>query len=242
MDNTALEVIAADTKPVLFDTKTPKTVIERAKLIANTLTPLVEQAKLYSMINGRKYVTVDGWNTMLSMLGVFPAVEYSRKLERENETCYEARVNLTTLEGKVVGSGEAICSSKERNWANRDEFAIKSMAQTRATGKAARIGFSWIMKLAGYEPTPAEEMIHDAQPVASAPKPEPVGSTHPGDTPQKHYISDKQRKRLYAIWKNAGKADAEVSSHLLENYQLTSTKEITSDIYEDICLWAEQGK
>ncbi|MBK8185727.1 MAG: hypothetical protein IPK63_23660 [Candidatus Competibacteraceae bacterium] len=32
------------------------------------------------------------------------------------------------------------------------------MAQTRATGKACRLAFSWIMSLAGYEPTPAEEM------------------------------------------------------------------------------------
>jgi hypothetical protein len=33
------------------------------------------------------------------------------------------------------------------------------MAQTRATGKACRLAFSWIMSLAGYEPTPAEEMM-----------------------------------------------------------------------------------
>ena len=32
------------------------------------------------------------------------------------------------------------------------------MAVTRATGKAYRLGFSWIIKLAGYEATPAEEI------------------------------------------------------------------------------------
>ena len=32
------------------------------------------------------------------------------------------------------------------------------MAITRATGKAFRLNYSWIMALAGYEPTPAEEM------------------------------------------------------------------------------------
>ena len=32
------------------------------------------------------------------------------------------------------------------------------MALTRATGKAFRLGFSWIITLAGYEATPAEEM------------------------------------------------------------------------------------
>jgi len=33
------------------------------------------------------------------------------------------------------------------------------MAATRATGKAYRLAFSWIINLAGYETTPAEEMI-----------------------------------------------------------------------------------
>lgn len=234
--NNALQVVENE-KPVLFDTKTPAGVIDRATMIANTLAPLVEKAHLYSMISNRKYVTVDGWNTMLSMLGIFPSVEYSRKLEREGETAYEARVNLTTLEGRVVGSGEAICSSKERNWSGRDEFAIKSMAQTRATGKAARIGFSWIMKLAGYEPTPAEEMVTETIPERQQAAQET--RQHPGDSATKHYISDKQGKRLYAIWKAAGKKDDDVRTYLRDKYQLTSTKEITVDIYEEIVAWCQ---
>ena len=32
------------------------------------------------------------------------------------------------------------------------------MAETRATGKAMRVALSWVMALAGYEATPAEEM------------------------------------------------------------------------------------
>ena len=43
-------------------------------------------------------------------------------------------------------------------WSTRPRYARRSMAQTRATGKACRLAFSWIMALAGYEPTPAEEM------------------------------------------------------------------------------------
>ena len=38
------------------------------------------------------------------------------------------------------------------------EFQIASMAQTRAVSKAFRLALSWVMTLAGYEPTPAEEM------------------------------------------------------------------------------------
>lgn len=147
----------------IFDTSDPRNVIDRAASVAKELMPLVEKAKLFSMIQGKKYVKAEGWTTMLAMLGVFPQVEYCRKLNRTDELAYEARVLLTTVKGAVIGAGEAICSSLERNWSNRDEFAIKSMAQTRATGKAARIGFSWIMSLAGYEPTPAEEMVSTAE-------------------------------------------------------------------------------
>jgi hypothetical protein len=46
----------------------------------------------------------------------------------------------------------------EPTWAKRPGYARRSMAVTRATGKAFRLGFSWIMTLAGYEVTPAEEM------------------------------------------------------------------------------------
>ena len=39
-----------------------------------------------------------------------------------------------------------------------DEYAICSMAQTRAVGKAYRLLIGWLMKSAGYEATPLEEM------------------------------------------------------------------------------------
>ena len=39
-----------------------------------------------------------------------------------------------------------------------DEYAILSMAQTRAIGKAFRNLIGWVIKMAGYESTPAEEM------------------------------------------------------------------------------------
>jgi hypothetical protein len=169
--NNALQVVD-DHSPAVFDTKDPGAVIGKATGIANQLAPIVEKAKLYSMISGKKYVKVEGWNTMLSMLGIFPQVEYCRKLDRA-DCAYEARVVLKTIGGQVVGAGEALCSSTERNWGSRDEFAIKSMAQTRATGKAARNGFSWIMALAGYEACPAEEMPHhdEAKPIPANPAP-----------------------------------------------------------------------
>jgi hypothetical protein len=41
-----------------------------------------------------------------------------------------------------------------------------SMAQTRAVGKAYRNILAWIIRAAGYEPTPAEEMDYDTNKAA----------------------------------------------------------------------------
>jgi hypothetical protein len=59
-----------------------------------------------------------------------------------------------------------LCSSTESNWANKPEFQLMSMAQTRAAGKVLRLLLGWIVTLAGYEPTPAEEMIDEPTPAA----------------------------------------------------------------------------
>ncbi len=53
----------------------------------------------------------------------------------------------------------------EKRWGTAEEFAIKSMAQTRASAKALRNAFGWVAELAGFESTPAEEMSYDRSPV-----------------------------------------------------------------------------
>jgi hypothetical protein len=53
-------------------------------------------------------------------------------------------------------------------------------------------------------------------------------------------ISEKQRKRLYAIYKGAEKTDDEVKQHLLDKYGLVSSRQITwGSMYDEICAWAE---
>jgi hypothetical protein len=139
----------------------PNDVIARATDMAGVLAKLIDDRKLYSSISGKKYVRVEGWSTLGAMLGVLPReVEV---VEHENGD-FEATVELIrTSDAMVIGRASAIVSSDERNWATRERFARRSMAITRATGKAYRLGFAWMMTLAGYEGTPAEEMPCDAE-------------------------------------------------------------------------------
>lgn len=149
-------VISESVQLGVVQASSPKDVIARASDMAVVLADIIEKKKLYSPINGKKYVRVDGWSTLGAMLGVLPHEVRSIKIDNG----YEAYVELIRMtDGAVIGGSSAICTRDERNWSNRDEFAIKSMATTRATGKAYRLAFSWIMNLAGYESTPAEEMI-----------------------------------------------------------------------------------
>ena len=46
----------------------------------------------------------------------------------------------------------------ERKWAKADDYAIRSMSQTRATSKALRLPLGFVMQLAGFDATPADEI------------------------------------------------------------------------------------
>lgn len=138
--------------------------IERATIISDKLSKIIDQQKLYADIQGKKYVTVEGWTTLGAIMSVFPEVV---KLERvpatdDREVKYIAEVRLKALNGTVVSAAQSICSNRERSKTHSDEYVISSMAQTRATGKAFRLAFSWIMKMAGYEPCAAEEIEQES--------------------------------------------------------------------------------
>jgi hypothetical protein len=143
--------------------------------LAVDLAKFIKENKLYQNIQGKEFVNVEGWQYAGSRLGIFPVVEHVLNVSNEAEMKYEAKVSLLNVRnGQTVGAGFAICSNKENGKKYYQEFAIASMAQTRAIGKAYRNILAWIIRAAGYEPTPAEEMDYTAAPevkVVSQPAP-----------------------------------------------------------------------
>ena len=138
----------------LFRTDDPATVLQRATEVANSLAPVLKERGMLSNISGREYVRVEGWMTLGSMLGVTAVGVWTRKVDNG----WEAKVDARTLDGRVIGSAEAMCLSVEDNWKDSDEFAIRSMAQTRAASKALASVLRFVVTLAGFAGTPAEEM------------------------------------------------------------------------------------
>lgn len=136
-------------------------VIDKNKELAQKLIEFVDQNKLSSNIAGKKYLQVEAWQFAGAMVGTTPIVREVERVEAGTEIKYKARVEVVNKDGAVISVGYAICSNKEYSKKRFDEYAIASMAQTRAIGKAYRNFLSWIVKLSGYEPTPAEEINRD---------------------------------------------------------------------------------
>lgn len=132
---------------------------QEALQVASTLQTFVNERKLTANIQGKNYPLVEAWQFAGSQLGLIPVVKEVKNLSTEDELKYEAFVEVIRLnDGLVLSRGYAVCSNKENSKKRFDEYAIASMAQTRAVGKAYRNILAWLMKAAGFEATPAEEM------------------------------------------------------------------------------------
>ncbi len=141
---------------------TPAEVVENASIQAKLLMDIVEKTGCFQLIAKKKYLQVEAWETIGAFNRVHAVVESVNPIIKEGETIgYQAMVNLMKG-GEVVGGAimpafftGSCCKGKE---GDAKHNAAMSAAQTYATSKAYRMNFSYIAILAGYEPTPAEEM------------------------------------------------------------------------------------
>jgi len=145
-------------KTNIVDASNPTDTIQAGTDIANVLKNVIDEQKLYSNIKGKKYVQVEGWTTLATILNLRPIITSTERLDKKDEVAYTAHCEVRDYEDRIVGSADAMCSNKEGNWKGRDEYAIMSMSQTRSISKALRLPLGWIMTLAGYSATPSEEM------------------------------------------------------------------------------------
>lgn len=168
--DTALAVATEAHAPAnLFGAASPEDVVDRAVQVAGALKKVVQKQGLIANIQGKEYPQVEAWTLLGSMLGVFPVVEWTRRTDDGNG--WECRVVVQTRAGEIVGSAEAECTRSERSWAKRDDYALRGMAQTRATSRAMRGPLGFVMTLAGYQALDASEMPSDddhAPPAAPA--------------------------------------------------------------------------
>ena len=160
VDSTAVEIgtdLEAHEPPAaLFRTDDPVEVVEQATRVANALAAVIEGKGLFTMIQGKKHVRVEGWQLLGSMLGVTAVCVATDPVDGG----YRATVEARTADGRVIGRADALCTKHEKRgpWKSADDYARLSMAQTRATSKALKGPLGFVVSLAGYATTPAEEM------------------------------------------------------------------------------------
>ena len=156
----------------LFRTDDPRVALERMSELADALVKLVRDRKLSKKIGGREHLLVEAWTTIAAMVGVTPYTVWTKA--NETGDGYVARVEARRIaDGTAIGAAEAECARAESNWSKRDNYALRAMAQTRATSRALRAVLGHVVVLAGYEPAGAEEM----PPAEASVKPETAGFT-----------------------------------------------------------------
>lgn len=208
---TAMTVVdpPADPAPVAIDlsmTRTPETVLEEARRAAVALTRVIDAKPHPVILSGEKYLELEDWLTVARFYAVAPKVVETRYVEYGDIRGFEAKAVALRADGIELSAAEASCLTDEPRWRSRpvyewrdtpkgrrrfhvrDEpvplFMLKSMAQTRACAKVLRNVCAWIVVLAGYKPTPAEELqlpVEGGDPISpAASKPERTKATVKG--------------------------------------------------------------
>lgn len=196
------DVIDRSPGPItLFGTSDPRVALQRMADVATALVDVIDTRRLYVTINGRKHITVEGWTVLGGMCGIVPVVVDTRPNETGDGIV--ARVEAHRVaDGMVVGAAEGECSRAESKWKNRDPFALRSMAQTRAISRALRAPLGQIVVLAGYDASAAEEMPVAEPEKQPEPQPEPRSKIPPEAQP-----TDEQRDEILALVRTLGRID-----------------------------------
>lgn len=137
----------------------PDVVLQEATEAAKALKHVIDNKAKKVIFNGNVYLEFEDWQTVAKFYGATVKVSDTKFVEYGEVKGFEARavvINVST--GMEISGAEAMCLNDEPNWKKKPLFQLKSMAQTRASAKALRNVFAWVVVLAGYKPTPAEEM------------------------------------------------------------------------------------
>ena len=149
----------------LFDD--PQAVIDRYVKQADAIMRVIgdNQKGWVVRIKGNRYLRIEAWQTIARFNRLGAVIAWTREIYDSGDQLlgYEARSEVLTSSGQIVSSGEMMCGLDEKICRGKldpieKRNACRSMAQTRATSKAYRLCLSFVIVLAGYDSTPAEEM------------------------------------------------------------------------------------
>lgn len=242
----------------------PDVILKEAKKAAVALTQVISMKKKPVMFGGEQYLEFEDWQTVAKFYGLTAKVVSTSPVQFDTVSGFEARAVVVDMQGREVSSADSMCLNDEDNWSTKAKyewkngvktkvgdvkvplFQLRSMAQTRACAKALRNVLSWVVVLAGYRPTVAEEMTEDtvapAGPTVEQPKRKSESAPAQGAPAQQarpasndpSIISELQAKRLYAIANGNGFSKEQIKDEL-QKFGYASTRDIKKADYETIC-------
>jgi hypothetical protein len=231
VDPTTLPAVAPQMDITIV--RAPDIVLAEARKAARALKDVIEAKPHKVMFNGEHYLCFEDWQTVGRFYGVTAKVVHTTPVEFGEVHGFEARAVAVRSDGAEISAAESMCCNDEPNWRSKPMFQLRSMAQTRAAAKALRNVLAWVVVLAGYNPTPAEEMTGTEQ--AAETKPSPPGTAPRATRPTGAPISEPQRKRLFGIAFSAGHAVEEVGAWLATQGFAPNGANVTRNVYDKLC-------
>ena len=217
--------------------QSPEAAVDYASRCARLLQTVVRTAGLAKRFrrDGREYLLHEAWQTIGRFYAAQAEVEWSRRVMDGDGRCigWEARAVVRGDDGRIISAAESMCCRDEESWAKRPEYAIRSMAQTRAAAKALRQAFAWVAVLAGYAPTPAEEMDAEfvvVSPPDENPGPEPKPAAKEAPPPSQPTVplaTEQQRKAIWARLRAAGLDGARAKEFMSWALNVAGIEELT---------------
>jgi hypothetical protein len=195
VENNKLQVLPSIRKPQR-DTKF-------AKRAADILVDIVKQNKWAIKLGGDKeHLVYEAWQTLGKYYGYTVETYEAEEVEIAGIAGFKAKARVVNENtGVEVGGAEAYCMRDEGNWTKKPTFQLASMAQTRAGAKALRQILSFVVALAGYNPTPAEEMTGD----------EHINGAETSRTETGKLASAKQTAFIFRLLKEKGHTEKELT-------------------------------
>ena len=181
--------------------RAPDEVLAEAKRAADALQSVIQGSSIKPVPFGdREHLRHEHWETLGHFYGYCTKIESTSYVEFGEVSGYEATALLINERtGAVVGRVDSMCLDDEEQWGEvsaykwedtfngkgekvgrhqvqvgtkqKPLFQLRSMAQTRASAKAFRTKLAWVAVLAGYAPTPAEEMGKSSHPSTESSEP-----------------------------------------------------------------------
>ncbi len=239
--------------------KTPDEIMVDASSAARALENLIQSNKRKPMeFNGKRYLEYPHWQTIAKFYHTSAATGEALFVDVAGVTGFRAKAQvLDEKTGMVVGYAEAYCMKDEPNWKHKPLFQLASMAQTRAASKALSNKYRYVAIVAGYEPTPGEEIDMTTERNLRAPKEKAVAApvadaeeipfgepavqegTFASKVP---LITDKQRKMLFARTRDAGIGEDHLKDYLWSQYTLEHTKDLNMEQFDKVLKWVDSYK